>query len=93
VILLVKIVGEVPPNLVKQVLVPSSFLGMKLVGLRVVGDHLSLVELFLELLRKLMSSLDSCQLCEEIVAHLWPDRRISTGLGNLSKDGDWAMLL
>ena len=47
-ILLVKIVGEAPPNLVKQVLVPSSLLGMKLVGLRVVGDHLSLVELFLE---------------------------------------------
>ena len=47
-ILLVKIVGEAPPDLVKQVLVPSSFLGMELVGLRVVGDHLGLVELFLE---------------------------------------------
>ena len=48
VILLVKIVGEAPPDLVKQVLVPSSFLGMELVGLCVVGDHLGLVELFLE---------------------------------------------
>ena len=90
--LVIGVVDESRRDLAEEVPVPGGFLLVPKHCLLVELGHVDVVQLALEGLGELMGSLDSGDLGEEALAHVWPHGRL-LDLRNLRKGRNWAARL